>query len=535
MRFLTRLARRCTALFCAAALALALPVTAGAAELTPQETVAAAVLRTPLTNTAQAKSATVMVYMIGSDLESKTGLASADLEEMMAAELGENVNVIVQTMGTRQWVNPSIRSDTSQRFQIQNGKLKVLGKGLGQLDSTDPQTLTDFIQYCADTYPADRNMLILWDHGAGPIYGYGCDEHQGKNASLTLDEIRTALRDSKVTFDLVGMDACLMGSLETCCALWNYADYLCASEDFESSDGWEYTRWLTALGEKPSISTPDLGRIITEDFAKASSAAGEDGILALVDLAYTPLLSAGWARFGYEHDSALTSANYSWQATPSARSTEQSRWMFDRDSYYVTDVMAAANMVDTAGSDVLSSMLSDAIAACSSTQGNRYMTGLSVTLPYADSNFYQKMKVVLLNCGFDETYLEWLGTFADALDIGDNYYDHWEEWKEEWTGWEDYQQQRPSSPNWEKWLSDEKALAGQTMIDYDRQLSNTDTGLWHWDEENSIYTAQLSGGDRSFQDPSTNLWFYYKADDQSWWLWKGIRWEPCSDPGYPIN
>jgi hypothetical protein len=163
------------------------------------------------------------------------------------------------------------------------------------------------------------------------------------------------------------------------------------------------------------------------------------------------------------------------------------------------------------------------------------MTGLSVTLPYADSSFYQKMKAVLLNCGFDETYLEWLGTFADALDIGDNYYDHWEEWQKEWDGWEEYQQQRPSSPNWEKWLGDEEAVAGKTMIDYDRQLSDTDTGLWHWDEEHNVYTAQLSAGDRSFQDPSTNLWYYYKAEDQSWWLWKGIRWEPCGDPGYPIN
>ena len=529
------LIRRAAALLCAAALACALPLGAAAAKLSPEDTVTAAVLRTPLTQVSKAKSATVMVYMIGSDLESKQGLASADLEEMMAAELGEHVNVVVQTMGARQWTNPKIPADTSARFLLRDGKLKTLDKKLGQLDSTDPETLTDFIRFCADSFPADRNILILWDHGAGPIYGYGFDEYQGKNASLTLDEIRTALRDSQVSFDLLGMDACLMGSLETCCALWDFADYLCASEDFESSDGWEYTRWLTALGQNPALPTPDLGKIITEDFAKASDEAGEDGILALVDLAYTPLLSAGWARFGYDHDSALTSVNFSWQVHRSARATEESMRLFDKDSYYVTDVMAAANTVDEAGADVLSSMLSDAISACSSTEGNRHMTGLSVTLPYADSSFYQKMKDVLLECGFDETYLEWLGTFADALDIGENYYDRWEDWKAEWGGWEDYEKQRTSSPNWEKWLEEQEVNQDKTMIDYDAQLSDTSASLWRWNEESGVYVAHLPKGNRSFQDPANDEWYYYLSSDQSWWIWKGVNWEPCADPGYPVE
>lgn len=535
MSFFTRLVRTATALACCAALLLSLAPGAWASDTSAKQTVSSAVLRDPLTNVAQAKSATVMIYMIGSDLESKRGLATDDLNEILAADLGKNVNVVIQTMGTRQWCSPSVRADTSERFCIQNGGLHLLDDSLGQLDSTDPQTLTDFIRFCADTYPADRNLLILWDHGAGPIYGYGCDEHQSKTASLTLDEMRSALAEGKVSFDLLGMDACLMGSLETCCALWNYADYLCASEDFESSDGWEYTRWLTALGQNPAIPTPDLGRIITEDFAAASTAAKEDGILALVDLAYTPLLSAGWARFGYEHDSALTSANYSWAATPSDRATERSQRMFDRDSYYVTDVMAAANTVDSDGSSVLSSMLSDAIVACSATEGNRYMTGLSVTLPYADSTFYQKMKSVLLNCGFDETYLEWLGTFADALNIGEDFYDHWEDWQAEWGGWDAYQQQRPSSPDWDKWLSEEAENQDKTMIDYDKQLSDPGADLWQWDEKHSVYTARLQNGDRSFQDPESNLWYYYRSSDKSWWIWKGMSWERCPDPGYPVD
>ncbi len=50
-----------------------------------------------------AKSATIMVYVNGSDLESQWGEASGDIGEMVASGIGENVNVILQTMGTKEW------------------------------------------------------------------------------------------------------------------------------------------------------------------------------------------------------------------------------------------------------------------------------------------------------------------------------------------------------------------------------------------------------------------------------------------------
>lgn len=43
---------------------------------------------------------------------------------------------------------------------------------------TKPENLTSFIQYCTSNYPANRNELILWDHGGGSITGYGYDEKE---------------------------------------------------------------------------------------------------------------------------------------------------------------------------------------------------------------------------------------------------------------------------------------------------------------------------------------------------------------------
>ena len=48
---------------------------------------------------------TIMVYLCGTDLESKHGMATADLQEMMKADLGSNINLIVYTGGCKKWTN----------------------------------------------------------------------------------------------------------------------------------------------------------------------------------------------------------------------------------------------------------------------------------------------------------------------------------------------------------------------------------------------------------------------------------------------
>ena len=178
---------------------------------------------------------TVMLYLNGADLESDGGMATQDLREILNATLSDKVNVVIQTGGTRKWQTSAIASDHSQRFIVENGGLTLVDDSLGQLDITDPQTLEDFINFCNTNYPANRNMLILWNHGSGAVYGFGYDEHvDDYNAALTLDEIQSAIRNTGVKFEMIGFDACLMGGLETACAFYDTADYLIASEDFES-------------------------------------------------------------------------------------------------------------------------------------------------------------------------------------------------------------------------------------------------------------------------------------------------------------
>lgn len=493
------------------------------------------VLRSALVNTAQAKNTTVMVYMIGSDLESRRGLATDDLNEMMAADLGENVNLVVQTMGCTEWKNDIVRADTAERFTIENGQMILQDDSLGQLDSTDAQTLADFIGYCRDHYPANRNILLLWDHGSGPVYGYGYDEYQGLNESLTLDEIRSALDLAGLSFDFIGMDACLMGSLETCCALCPYSDYLVASEDFESCDGWSYQGWLSALGQDVSISTPELGKMIVDDFVAESEQAGEDGVLSMIDLRYAALLSATWVDFAYANDSALVSANYSWKATPTSRVSDPSQRTdatFHMDDYYVTDLLAVASTVNSEGAAPLASALSSAVVACATTDGDSYMTGVSVTLPYGNSPFYQSLIPIFRNCGFTDTYLEWLGTFADCLE-SDVYYDDWETWMSEWSSWEDYHQQQDNSAEWETWADEHQ----ETMEGIIEWKIDDDSGVWQWDAHSQVYYCRFPNGDTAYQNPLNSHYYYHSASDDTWWQWRMRlwNWEQCDNPNYPVN
>ena len=99
---------------------------------------------------------TVMVYMCGTDLESEYGMATKDLQEMTSATIGDNVNVLVETGGTKKWQNSTVSNSTNQIYRIRSGGVQLVKDDLGRKSMTDPSTLSSCIQYCKPNYPADR-------------------------------------------------------------------------------------------------------------------------------------------------------------------------------------------------------------------------------------------------------------------------------------------------------------------------------------------------------------------------------------------
>lgn len=209
---------------------------------------------------------TVMVYMVGSDLESSYGNASIDLSEMVAAHPDvENNNVVVFTGGASEWKLDSISGDDSCLLQLGEDDF-YLKETLDACNMGSADSLSNFVNYCLNEYDTDKYSLILWNHGAGPVMGFGVDENY--TDILTLPELQSALESSVgksgEKLEWIGFDACLMSSLEVADVLAPYSNYLIASQETEPGWGWNYS-FLSKLSE-PGMNGAGMGKEIIDAY-----------------------------------------------------------------------------------------------------------------------------------------------------------------------------------------------------------------------------------------------------------------------------
>lgn len=240
---------------------------------------------------------TLMIYMIGSDLESKSGAATDDLIEIQDSGIDiENNEVVLCTGGSPEWQNDTIGNDNNTILTLSGEGYDVEEK-MSQASMGEAKTLTGFLDYCVQKHPAEHYALILWNHGNGPLIGYGKDM-LFDNDSLTLSEMSDALEKSSFSknnrLDWVGFDACLMASAELCCVWAPYAQYLVASQEVEPSFGWQYS-FLKELGKREPVSL--IGDITQNylstclDYFKEKNYDDRDTTLACVDLSRAEELS----------------------------------------------------------------------------------------------------------------------------------------------------------------------------------------------------------------------------------------------------
>ena len=242
---------------------------------------------------AEQKNFTLMVYMIGSDLEASAAAASNDLAEMTenCPEL-DAVNVLVYTGGSPAW-----HSDVPENV---NAVMELTAQGFFTLETYpeqsmgQPDSLTRFLNYGVEHFPAEQYGLILWDHGNGPVMGYGKDLRFDGDA-LTLPEIGQALADSpfgpEQKLSWIGFDACLMASAELCCTVRDYAEYLVASQETEPGFGWNYA-FLSEMDGKTdtqetTASIVDAYLSYCTDYYAENTLFQSDVTLAAIDLSYT--------------------------------------------------------------------------------------------------------------------------------------------------------------------------------------------------------------------------------------------------------
>lgn len=495
---------------------------------------------------------TILVYMNGSNLESDDYEATTDLSEIVAAGSSDKVNILVETLGTKKWDNKyGIAADRSQIYKVNGNGLSLVKDDLGQLDCTAEESLRDFIIWGVQNYPADRYILQFWNHGGGPVYGFGYDEWvKDEDAALTIDEMQRALKAAGVYFDFVGMDCCLMSCMEVCCAFYDYCDYMILSEDFESGLGWNYTNWVKTLYQNPSIPTTDLGKIICDDMVSANEKDTRDGdrsIMAIIDQSMLKVLYTAWTDFAYENESKLLGKNYSrsvkrgigGRVLPAlAKKARPNGWNWDffgygdadeadetsMAEYFVTDIMEVAGSISSDKSDALSAAINATLVYVKSTASDAGLTGIAVSLPYGDSDYYKTMKQIFTNIGLDSTYIEWLGKFVSASGASDTY-DH-DSWDDSWDGWDDYE----DDYDWEDWDYSDDSYGGSwwDIFGWDDWDYEDSWNEWYddddWDDDCNYHGNNWFYGDDYWYEDD---WYgdgnrdddYYDDDDDGWWFW----------------
>ena len=219
----------------------------------------------PISNGQPDPQWTVMVYLDADNNLEEFGIG--DFVEMATVGSTPNVNVVVQF--DRSAGNDQSYGDwtDAKRFYVTQGMTPIEANQvstLGEVNMADPQTLTDFLNWSVANYPAEKYILVLWDHGAGwegiisDDSGGGLMDTPGLRSALAAF---TALQG--VRLDIVAFDACRM-MLETVYELRSVADYFVGSQMDVPDRGFPYERLLKNLTSNPWMAPGTAAEVLVD-------------------------------------------------------------------------------------------------------------------------------------------------------------------------------------------------------------------------------------------------------------------------------
>jgi hypothetical protein len=224
-------------------------------------------------------------------------------DNSLAADILKNVNEL-EAVGSSDDVNLVAFYDSPDgafRAYLQRdedlSQIRSAATDLGRIDSGVPETLIEFASWAMMNYPAQNYGLIISSHGEGALRQTALDDtsHHAVLLSSLGVAIGTIQSLSGRRLVFLGIDACLMQTVETAFELRDSIDTLVASENFESGPGWDYPSLATALRDRPTQSAAELAAQVVSDFGM-KYATVDWLTLAAVDTAsmaaLTPALSA---------------------------------------------------------------------------------------------------------------------------------------------------------------------------------------------------------------------------------------------------
>ncbi len=188
-----------------------------------------------------------------------------DLNEMKMVGSNNDLEIVVLT--------DQVPQDDSHAYHvIQHGleetPLQEINASWGnELDMGKGETLRDFMIWASTEYPAEKKILVIWNHGSGWE-----KVAEDRESHLTVPEIRESIEqyreatgDSKLT--MIGFDACLMGMFEIAYELKDQTEMVHGSEAYEPLEGWTYNHLLYKLDK--NLTNEELAQNVVYDYVES--------------------------------------------------------------------------------------------------------------------------------------------------------------------------------------------------------------------------------------------------------------------------
>ena len=332
---------------------------------------------------AQKAEWTVMIYLCGTDLESEGSMASGNLAEIAQTTPNDSVNVVIETGGTKQWYAQGVGLDINpkklQRYSYdENGYALVEEAPLQNMASAD--TLSDFVSWGQANYPAEKYMLVLWDHGGGSVTGLIVDELHD-NAVMSLDELQRGLEQSGVELEALLLDTCLMATLETAQAAQSTTHYLIASQETVPGQGTDYKSWLQKLYNDPDCDGQRFGRklcdAVQQKYAELNDEYSSKFLTySVIDLTKLDAVSAAFDQMFTEVGGLLADPNAFFDFGNAITRAEHYTYPTMVDLYSMAE-LARGNGVSNATVNKLTAAIEDAVVYNIKGLNRSYSHGLS--------------------------------------------------------------------------------------------------------------------------------------------------------------
>jgi len=165
---------------------------------------------------------TMMVFINADNNLDRFGVL--DVQEMEKAGLSKDFNIVVQldrlNKETRRYDVTGRAADA--KADDWGISAKMVQK-MGEADMGDYKEMVNFVKWSAENYPAEKYLLVIWNHGAGwkkraneTVKGISYDDQSHNH--MTTPQLGLAMQSIAGVLgkqlDILSMDACLMQMVE---------------------------------------------------------------------------------------------------------------------------------------------------------------------------------------------------------------------------------------------------------------------------------------------------------------------------------